>query len=116
LARPAPGSHNEEVVLLEAVVVFGLLGLIIYATLRLLTRPAEGRTATRTGHWSIVHYDADGETRVALKKVSTGGAMVLDEHVVARIPIGDSEYDAKFMAAMAAARERRALFEAEEDQ
>jgi hypothetical protein len=41
--------------------------------------------------------------------------MVLNEHVVARIPVGDPEYDAKFMAAMAAARERRAVFEAEED-
>jgi hypothetical protein len=38
---------------------------------------------------------------------------VLDEHVVASIPTADSEYDAKVMAAMAAARERQALFEAE---
>jgi hypothetical protein len=44
-----------------------------------------------------------------------GGVNVLDEHVVARIPVDDPDYDAKFMAAMAAARERRALFEAEEE-
>ncbi|HET6563126.1 MAG TPA: hypothetical protein VFG72_14730 [Marmoricola sp.] len=102
-------------VLLEAAFVFGLLGLITYLILRLLTRPAEGRNATRIGRWLTVHYDVDGETRVAVNKVSVGGATVLDEHVVARIPVGDPEYDAKFMAAMAAARERQALFEAEED-
>jgi hypothetical protein len=47
-------------------------------------------------------------------KVSAGGAQVLDEHLVARIPTADPDYDAKFMTAMAAARERQALFEAEE--
>jgi FAD/FMN-containing dehydrogenase len=101
-------------VLLEAAFAFGLLGLITYLTLRLLTHPAEARTAIRTGRWMAVHYDADGETRVAVRKVSAGGADVLDEHVVAIIPTADSEYDAKFMAAMAAARERQALFEAED--
>jgi hypothetical protein len=48
-------------------------------------------------------------------KVSAGGSQVLDEHVVARISTADPDYDAKFMTAMAAAPERQALFEAEEE-
>jgi hypothetical protein len=57
-------------VLLEAAFAFGLLGLITSLTLRLLTGPAEGRTVIRTGRWITVHYDAGGETRVAVMKVS----------------------------------------------
>jgi FAD/FMN-containing dehydrogenase len=102
-------------VLVEAVVVFGLLGLITYVTIQLLTRPPERRPALRTGRWCAVHYDAEGETRVAVQRVADGSHTVLDEHLVARIPVADPEYDARFLAAMAAARERQALFEAEEE-
>jgi hypothetical protein len=52
-----------------------------------------------------------GETWVVLQKVSGSGSL-LDEHLVATIP--DAEYDARFLAAMAAAREWQGLFEAEE--
>ena len=109
------GSHNERMVLLEAVFVFGLLGLVIYLVIRLLTTAPEGRAAARAGHWRPVHYDADGVTRVAVEKVRPGSASVLDEHLVATIRVDDPDYEAKFLAAMAAARERQALFEAEED-
>ena len=115
LAAPAVGSHNEQVVFLEAAFVFGLLGLVTYLIIRLLTIAPEGRTAARAGHWRAVHYDADGVTRVAVEKVKPGGASVLDEHLVSTIPIDDPDYEAKFLAAMAAARERQALFEAEDD-
>jgi hypothetical protein len=113
-------------VLLEAVLVVGLLGLISYVTILLLTGSGSssgsssggssggGRTAAGAGHWVTVHYDTDGETCVAVTKVSTDGAGVLDEHIVARIPVADPDYDDKFIAAMAVARERQALFEAEE--
>ena len=47
--------------------------------------------------------------------MSTGGANILDEHVVETLALGDPEYDAKFLAAMSTARERRALFESEQD-
>jgi hypothetical protein len=40
---------------------------------------------------------------------------VVDEHAIASIPVDDPEYDAKFLTAMSIARERRALFEAEEE-
>ena len=101
--------------LLEAAFVFGLLGLVTYVILRSLTFPVEPHTASRTGHWRAVHYDADGVTRVAVEKVSAGGASVLDEHLISTISTDDPDYDAKFLAAMAAARERQALFEAEEE-
>jgi hypothetical protein len=105
-------------VLLEAALVVGLLGIVTYVTILLLTgsgsSSAAGRTAARAGHWVTVHYDTGAETCVAVTKMSTGGAGVLDEHVVARIPVADPDYDDKFIAAMAVARERQALFEAEE--
>ena len=53
-------------------------------------------------------------TRVVVQKVSPGGTNILNEHVVATINTEDADYDAKFLAATATARERRAMFEAEE--
>ena len=40
---------------------------------------------------------------------------VLDEHVMVEIPDGHSDFDAKFIEAMAKARARAALFELESD-
>jgi hypothetical protein len=102
------------VVIIEAAVVLGLVGLGLYWTFRLLMRsPDQRRLAARSGRWQINHYDVKGATRVVVQKVSD--ASVLDEHVVATIPIDDPEYDAKFLAATSAARERRALFETEQE-
>jgi hypothetical protein len=120
VARTPISSHNEEMmVLLEAAFVLGLAALSYYLIIHLLTHPAEGqadpRPATRTGRWLAVHYDVDGVTRVVLEKVSPADATLVDEHLVSEIPIDDPEYDNKFLAAMAAARERRALFEAEDE-
>jgi hypothetical protein len=103
------------VVLLEAAVVVGLLALVVYATIQVLTRaPAPRRPALPRGTWQVAHLDAAGETRVLLQKVGPDEGVV-DEHVIARIPVDDPEYDEKFLSAMAAARERRALFESEEE-
>jgi hypothetical protein len=63
----------------------------------------------------VNHRDVHGETRVVLQKVSSGGISILAEHVVAAIPVDDPAYDEKFLTAMNAARERRALFESEEE-
>jgi hypothetical protein len=105
------------VIVLEAVFVFGLLGLILYWAFRLLLEPGpqRRRPALRAGHWVTAHYDVDRTTRVVLQKVGPTGSEVLDEHVVASIRVDDPDYDAKFLTAMAAARERRALFASEED-
>jgi len=103
-------------VILELALALGMVGLIVYGTIRLLSRPeAERRPLPRGGQWQAAHYDLKGSTLVVLQKVSPTGVNVLDEHVIATIPVDDPEYDAKFMTAMNTARERRALFETEED-
>ena len=106
--------HTEQVLIIEAAFVLGLLGLICYGVIRLLTHVPTRPSVSNAGRWVTVHYDVNGVTRVAVQKVSPTGASVLDEHIISTIPIDDPEYDAKFLTAMAAARERRALFEAEE--
>ena len=103
-------------VILEAAMVFGMLGIIVYATIRLLTVPqAQRRPVLPAGRWRCAHYDADGVTRVVLQKTPLDGDQVLDEHLVATVPIDDPEYESRFLSAMATARERRALFDSEEE-
>jgi hypothetical protein len=103
-------------VLIDAVVVLGVIGLVVYGAARLLSRARyQLPAASSPGQWRATHYDVKGVTKVVLQKMSTGGANLLNEHVVATIPLHDPEYDTKFMTAMAAARERRAMFESEED-
>jgi hypothetical protein len=108
-------AHNEQMVLVEAAFVFGMVALTYYAILRLLPALTRQRQAAGPARWVATHHDVKGVTRVVLEKVSTQGSRVLDEHLISTIPIGDPEYDAKFLTAMAAARDRRALFEAEEE-
>ena len=108
-------ADNGGVVLLEAAFVVGVLSVIVYGTIWLLMRPkGQPRHVPSTGQWRVGHYDVDGETRVVLQKVHAGGA-VLDEHVIATIPISDPDYDARFLEATSTARARRALFETEEE-
>jgi hypothetical protein len=100
--------------ILEAALVIGVAGLLLYGAVRLLARPADRQLpASQAGQWVTAHYDVDGVTNVVVQKLSPTGVNVLDEHVVAKLTIDDPDYDAKFLAAMAAARQRRALFESE---
>jgi len=103
--------------MLEAVAVILLVVVVIYGVTLLVVRPRDSRPAALTGPgvWRVAHYDVKGATRVALRKVAASGAGVLDEHVIAVIETSDPDYDAKFMAAMDTARERRAMFETEDD-
>ena len=111
---PGETAHNEDMVLIEAALVVGIVFVIVYATSWLLTRSrANQRPVSAAGRWRAVHYDVKGRTQIVLQKVSPSGAK-LDEHVIATIPVDDPDYDAKFLAAMSTARERRALFETEE--
>jgi hypothetical protein len=104
-------------VLLEAAAVIGLVGLVVYGMIVVLTRSRDDQPLTlRDGTWQVAHYEAQGTTRVVVRKVSPNGVNVLDEHVVARLSVDDPDYDQLFLAAMSAARERRALFEAEDEQ
>lgn len=101
--------------LVDLALVVGLVGLLVYGTIRLVTRATQPRlTAPRSGTWREAHHDVRGETHVVVEKVSFDGREVLDQHVVARIPVDDPSYDERFLAAMSQARERRALFESED--
>jgi hypothetical protein len=102
-------------VMLEAVILIGLVGLVIFVlTSHLLASADQGRQSSAVGTWRVAHYDAKGETRVVLQRVPEGGTRVLDEHVITSIRSNDPEYDDKFLAAMNAARQRQALFESED--
>ncbi len=97
----------------EGLLIVGAMGLLVYALIRALpSRP--GNPAVAAGQWRTAHYDVNGRTRVVVHKVTPGGAQVLDEHVIAEIPVNDPDYDVLFMTAMATARERKAIFETEE--
>lgn len=100
--------------MVEAALLVGLLGLLILGITSLLLRSPDHRRAfSVSGRWRVTHYDARQETHVVVQKVSEDGRL-LDEHLVAAVRTQDPEYDAKFLAAMSAARERQALFESEE--
>ncbi len=103
-------------VLAEAALLIGVVGLLIYGGVWLLARPQDQRRpASLSGSWRVAHYDVKGETRIVVQKIPENGASVLDEHVVATFPSDDPEYDARFLAAMSTARQRQALFQSEED-
>jgi len=102
-------------VMLEAAIVIGVVGLLVFWVASLLLRSAsQGPQVSPAGTWRVAHYDAKGETRVVLQKVREGDTRVIDEHVITSIRADDPEYDDKFLAAMDAARQRQALFEAED--
>jgi hypothetical protein len=102
------------VALLDVAVIFALIGLAFYVLLRVLMGLGRTGTVAGPGHWRTTHYDVKGVTRVVVQKVSPSNTDILNEHVVATISTEDPDYDAKFLAATARARERRAMFEAEE--
>jgi uncharacterized membrane protein YqiK len=102
-------------VMIEAVVVVGLVGLLVFWVASFFLRAtSEGARAVPAGTWRVAHYDVKGETRVVLQKVREGDTRVLDEHVIASIRAADPAYDERFLAAMDAARQRQALFESED--
>jgi hypothetical protein len=107
--------HTGPVVLGDALIVIGGLGLLIYVGIRALSGTGRKALTIGPGQWRTTHYDVKGITRVVVQKVSPGGANILSEHVVTTIRVDDPDYDAKFLAAMSAARERRAMFESEDD-
>ena len=99
--------------MVEGLLIVGALGLLLYVVIRAVeSRPSH--PAVAAGHWRAAHYDVNGQTRVVVHKVSAGSTQVLDEHLIAEIAVDDPEYDELFMTAMAMARQRKAIFEAEE--
>jgi hypothetical protein len=70
---------------------------------------ALGRRARRRRHrqarWRLRHYEERGETVVAVSLSSAAGVL-LDEHVVARIPDGAADWTERFLLAKEVAEER----------
>lgn len=104
------------VAMLEGLALLALVGLLVFGAITLATR-GTGRTppALTQGpaRWRTGHYAASGHTRIVVQRVAPDGAVV-DEHVVATVPEDDPDYDALFLEGMARARQRVALYEAEE--
>ena len=105
---------NGGMVLLEAAVLVGLVAVIVFGVVMLIGRSKEERAPVGRGQWRATHYDAKGVTRVVVQKVSATGVNLLDEHVVAELSRDEPDYDARFLEAMNAARQRQSVFEAEE--
>jgi hypothetical protein len=104
------------VALLRTLVVLGLIAVVVVLTVRVLSSPHRPRSLTTAGgRWRTAHYEVDGATRVVVQRVVPEDATLLDEHLVATVPVDDPDYDARFLEAMARARQRVALFEAEEE-
>lgn len=103
--------------LVRALVGLGVLAVIVYLTYAMISGTAKRRAdvAPAGPRWVATHYAVSNATRVVVRRVSSGNDNVLDEHVVAEIPDSDSEFDTKFLEAMAEARARAALFESESD-
>ena len=109
-------ADNGIVAMLEGLLVVGIIGLLLYLTSRSLlsNQVQETHPALKAGQWRTAHYDVDGHTRVVVQKVASAGTHVLDEHVIAEIPVSEPDYDELFMTAMATARQRKAIFETED--
>jgi hypothetical protein len=103
-------------VLLDAVVVFGVLGLVVYLVTSRLARGLQRRQVLpgSGGRWQVAHFAKAGYTHVVVRKVSPDGVTLVDEHLIAAVPEQDGDYDAKFLEAMSQARQRAALYESEE--
>jgi hypothetical protein len=65
--------------------------------------------------WVPAHSGLRGVTVVVVRRVGEHSGRVYDERPVARVPDDAPDYDGLFLAAMALARERAALFTSEED-
>jgi hypothetical protein len=114
------GNRKNRVVmmtLVRAMVVLGVLALIAYGTYAVISGTTKRRTpvADAGPRWVAAHYAVNEMTRIVVRRLNPGNGDVLDEHMVVEIPDSDSDFDAKFLEAMAEARARAALFESESD-
>lgn len=101
---------------LRVVLVVALVVVVVLVAATLLTSSRRTqREPIGPGRWRATHYDADGVTKVVVQKVSATGVNLLDEHVVAELHREGDDYDARFLEAMSTARQRQAVFEAEEE-
>jgi hypothetical protein len=101
--------------LLLVVLVVLIGGGVLAGARAIASAPRRHAAVAAPGVWRTNHYDAKGVTRVVVQKVSPQGTNILNEHLVSTIRLDDPDYDSTFLAAMATARERRAVFESEDD-
>ena len=107
------GWDNGAMAILEGLLTVGAMGLVLYAVIRALQSrpgaPGSGRrsVARRPLRRQRPHKSGGAQGRARWRRI-------LDEHVIAEIPVDDPDYDVLFMTAMATARQRKAIFETEE--
>src|SRR4029453_5256612 len=98
---------------IEILFALGLVALVVYGSIVAVTsRQKRGSQLTVAGaRWEAAHFGGDHPTGVVVRKVVPATGFVLDEPLVAVVADDDPSYDAKFLEAMAEARQRVALFE-----
>jgi hypothetical protein len=69
------------------------------------TRQGTARRSREKATWKVRHYSHDGATVVAVGLTAVEGDL-LDEHVVARIPDEDPDWQTRFLEARQEAEER----------
>jgi pyridoxamine 5'-phosphate oxidase family protein len=89
---------------LIALLLVAAVGYVVYATAVGAGRGRRLQLRTRA-RWQTRHYAQDGETVVVVALTLPTGE-VLDEHVVARIPDQDPDWNARFLLAREEAEER----------
>jgi hypothetical protein len=102
--------------LIELLAVLAVVAAILYIGYAAFAGGAARGSALPTtgGQWEAAHYAVPGSTRVVVRRRLPDGRTV-DEHVIAVIEDQDEEYEVRFLAAMAQARARAALFQSETD-
>lgn len=84
-----------------------LAAAVVYFGYAAATRLSTGRARHqhRAARWQVRHRAADGQTVVAVV-LTTADGQELDEHVVARLPDADPDWQSRFLAARQEAEER----------
>lgn len=110
------GDENDSMPRIEVLFALGTVALIVYAMIAAIGSGTQrrARSAIASARWQAAHYAADHTTRVVVRRVAPATGVVVDEHIVAIVADDDPDYHAKFLEAMAEARQRVALFESEE--
>jgi pyridoxamine 5'-phosphate oxidase family protein len=92
---------------LALLVALLLVAAVVYFGYAVATRASAGRSRRqqRAARWQVRHRGANGHTVVSVVLTTPTGDEV-DEHVVARIPDGDPDWQSRFLAARQEAEER----------
>jgi hypothetical protein len=91
-----------------------LLLVVVLLTLRYAVLSSVRRRQV-PARWVPAHLERGGATVVVVRRVAISDGRVLDERVVAKVPVDAPDYDERFLEAMAAARNRAALYRSEDE-